>query len=301
MGALAVGGAVGLGWALAEAHAFVLRSVEVPLLPSGARPIRVLHISDLHLTPGQRDKIAWLRGLAATAPDLVVNTGDNLSHPDSLPLLLDALGPLLDVPGVFALGSNDYFKPRRRNPARYLLPDSRTEAQHAGEHTIPGAELRAAYLAHGWSDLANARAVREVAGQRVSFVGAADAHMNLDAVPPAGPDDRDETAAAVVHLGVTHAPYLRVLQAFRTDGCDMVFAGHTHGGQLCLPVVGALTTNCDLDTSRAKGLHGWPGARPTRDPNSMWLHVSAGLGTDPYTPIRFFCRPEATLLTLVPR
>jgi predicted MPP superfamily phosphohydrolase len=76
------------------------------------------------------------------------------------------------------------------------------------------------------------------------------------------------------------------------DGADLVLAGHTHGGQLCVPGVGALVTNCDLPRSRAKGMsqHG-----------DAVLHVSAGLGTSPYAPVRFACRPEATLLTITAR
>jgi predicted MPP superfamily phosphohydrolase len=72
-------------------------------------------------------------------------------------------------------------------------------------------------------------------------------------------------------------------------------------------------TNCDLDTRRAKGVsRWWPGAGytghgggavPSSDApeDAAWLHVSAGLGTSPYAPVRFACRPEATLLTLVAR
>ncbi|WP_156251977.1 metallophosphoesterase [Pseudactinotalea terrae] len=292
-------GSAGLTWALVEAQAYTLRELRVPVLAPGSRDLRVLHISDLHLMPSQHRKVAWVRQLAETEPDLVINTGDNLSHPASLPVLMRALGPLLDLPGVFALGSNDYFGPEPRNPARYLLPDARGEGSHQGAPNLPGRELQAAFVARGWSDLANKRAVLEVAGQQLSFVGTADAHMDRDRIPPVR--DGDKPGSAVAHLGVTHAPYRRVLDGFRADGADMTFAGHTHGGQLCLPIVGALTTNCDLDTGRAKGLHGWPGARPDEDSSSMWLHVSAGLGTNPYTPVRFFCRPEATLLTLVAR
>ncbi len=299
LGATVAAGAAGLTWALAEAHAFTLREVTAPALAPGSRPIRVLHLSDLHLMPSQRDKIAWVRDLARLSPDLVVNTGDNLSHPASAPELFKAFGSLLDLPGVFTLGSNDYFGPGLRNPLRYLLPDSRSKGSHQGPPDLPGRELQRALVARGWTDLANARAVLEIGGQRLSFVGTADAHMNLDRMPPATRSERPPSAVA--HVGVTHAPYLRVLEDFREDGCDIAFAGHTHGGQLCLPVIGALTTNCDLDNGRAKGLHGWPDATPDVDPSSMWLHVSAGLGTNPYTPVRFFCRPEATLVTLVAR
>ena len=61
---------------------------------------------------------------------------------------------------------------------------------------------------------------------------------------------------------------------------------------------GALVTNCDLEPARAKGLHRHPADSRPGDPGSSWLHVSAGLGTSPYAPVRFACRPEATLLTL---
>ncbi|MFV0425513.1 MAG: metallophosphoesterase [Beutenbergiaceae bacterium] len=293
-GLLAGAAAAGLAWALIEAQAFVLRRVQVPALVPGANPIRVLHLSDLHMTPNQHRKAQWVRSLAQERPDLVVNTGDNLAHPEALPLVLHALEPYLDLPGAFALGSNDYFGPTRRNPARYLLPDSRTVDSHRGAPDLPGRELQQQLTAHGWADLANARSQLVVAGQTVSFVGMADAHMDLDVLPPGSIRPLD----AVAHLGVTHAPYQRVLNRFLGDDCDLVLAGHTHGGQLCIPGLGALTTNCDLDVAYAKGLHRWPTQEPAS--RSLWLHVSAGLGTNPYTPVRFACRPEATLLTLVP-
>jgi predicted MPP superfamily phosphohydrolase len=80
------------------------------------------------------------------------------------------------------------------------------------------------------------------------------------------------------------------------DGFDLVLAGHTHGGQLCVPLRGALVTNCDLPRRQAKGLSSWSAGGRTAA-----LHVSAGLGTSPYAPVRFACAPEATLLTLVER
>ena len=128
-----------------------------------------------------------------------------------------------------------------------------------------------------------------MAGTTISFAGVDDPHLGYDDLAAvAGPAH----PAADLRMGVAHAPYLRVLDQFAADGYDAILAGHTHGGQLCLPVKGALVTNCDLDTARAKGLH------RHRD---AWLHVSAGLGTSPYAPVRFCCRPEATLLTLTPR
>src|SRR3954452_13764139 len=114
-GAAAAAGAGLTAYAAWEARQYTLRRVEVPLLPSGARPVRVLHLSDIHMVPGQRRKQEWLSGLATLRPDLVVDTGDNLSHAAAVPVVRAALGPLLDVPGVFVFGSTDYFSPTLRN------------------------------------------------------------------------------------------------------------------------------------------------------------------------------------------
>ncbi|HEV7171724.1 metallophosphoesterase [Pedococcus sp.] len=296
-------GAAGIGYSgLVERNAFTLRRFTVPVLPRGATPLRVLQISDLHLVPRQSRKIEWVRRLAALSPDLVVNTGDNLSAHDAVPAALHAMEPLFEFPGVFVMGSNDYYAPIPKNPARYL---TRRHAQAPpGRIALPTEDLRAGMVDGGWVDLDNARAELKVAGEVVELVGTDDAHVHLDryaaVAAPASP-------SAAVTVGVTHAPYQRVLDPMARDGARLIIAGHTHGGQLALPFYGALVTNCDLPTDRAKGLsRWWPGAglrsaRSSEAPESAaWLHVSAGLGTSPYAPVRFACRPEATLLTLVP-
>jgi predicted MPP superfamily phosphohydrolase len=296
LGAGAAASAALTAYAAWEARQYTLRRVEVPLLPTGARPLRVLHLSDIHMTPGQRRKQVWLAGLATLRPDLVVNTGDNLAHAASVPVVRDALGALLDVPGVFVFGSNDYFSPTIRNPLRYLLPDD--GRRQVSSARLPWPELRDAFAAAGWVDLTNRREVVKVGDLAFAFAGVDDPHLRYDRLADvAGPADTH----ADVRLGVAHAPYLRVLDQFAADGYDAVLAGHTHGGQVCLPAVGALTTNCDLDTARAKGLHRHPADSTDGEPGSTWLHVSAGIGTSPYARIRVACRPEATLLTLVPR
>ncbi|WP_344043147.1 metallophosphoesterase [Nocardioides panacihumi] len=294
---VAAGALAGAGltaYAAWEARQYTLRRVTVPVLPEGARPMRVLHLSDLHLVPSQRRKIEWLSWLALLKPDLVVNTGDNLAHRDTVPVLAEALGPLLDVPGVFVLGSNDYFAPQPRNPFRYLLPDD--GKRHINVPQLPWRDLVAAFTSAGWVDLTNARASLKVGDLTVAFAGVDDPHLSYDRLGSiAGPAD----PRADLRLGVAHAPYLRVLDAFARDGYDAILAGHTHGGQVCLPGGRALTTNCDIEPARARGLHRHPADAAPGDPGAAWLHVSAGLGTSPYVRIRVACRPEATLLTLV--
>ena len=299
MAALAAGATLAYS-AGVEVRWFALRTATVPVLPPDHPALRVLHLSDLHLTPSQAHKSAWLRSLAGLRPDLVVDTGDNLAHPDSVPALLDALGGLLDVPGVFVFGSNDYFAPSLRNPLRYLLPDDGQRNVHTAK--LPYGDLRDGFEARGWLDLTNRRDRLEVNGTRIAFAGVDDPHLGYDDLTAvAGPAGQGVGKGADVRLGVAHAPYLRVLDQFAADGYDAVLAGHTHGGQVCLPVGRALVTNCDLDTARASGLHRHPAGSTVDEPGSTWLHVSAGMGTSPYAPMRLFCRPEATLLTLTAR
>ena len=273
-----------------EVRAFTLRRAQVAVLPPGARALKVLHVSDMHMTPTQRRKQQWVRDLARLEPDLVVNTGDNLGGVDTVPTVVEALSPLLEVPGVFVLGSNDYYAPILKNPLRYLLPGGQDKKRRGTPQPWP--QLRDALTARGWTDLTNRRDTVKAAGLRLAFAGVDDPHLGYDDLAAvAGAADPD----ADVRIGVTHAPYLRVLDAFTADGYDLTFAGHTHGGQICVPGYGALVTNCDLDTNRVKGLH-----RHTAAGRSAYLHVSAGLGTSPFAPVRFACRPEATLVTLLP-
>ncbi len=274
-----------------EVRAFRLREVQIPCLPAGTASLRVLHLSDIHITPSQHAKRRWLRRLAAFEPDLVVNTGDNISHRCSIPVVMEAFGDLRDVPGVFVLGSNDYWGPVVKNPLRYFLPDG-SQKKITGP-ALPWRELRAAFTDVGWLDLSNRLGTLDVAGTRLAFAGVDDPHLrydDLDAV--SGPAD----VGADLRLGICHAPYLRVLDTFTRDGYDVVLAGHTHGGQLRVPGYGALVTNCDIDAARSRGLH-----RHTAFGRRSWLHVSAGVGTSPYAPYRFACYPEATLITLTGR
>jgi len=199
-------------------------------------------------------------------------------------LALRALAPFFDRPGFFVRGSNDYFAPAPTNPAKYLSGPSKLRTLRPPIDVTP---LNEGLAAAGWRDLDNGSAQVCVRGWQIDARGVDDPHIGRDRYADvAGPFD----PSADLRLGVTHAPYRRVLDAMAADGSDLILAGHTHGGQVCLPGVGALVTNCDLPRTQAKGLSSWGEAD---------LHVSAGLGTNPFTPIRLACRPEATVLTLV--
>ena len=264
---LAAAGATAGAWGLAEASAYTVRTHRVAALPPGSAPLRVLHLSDVHLLPWHRRRLAWLSRLGETRPDLVVNTGDNIASDRSITPLLEAFGPLLEVPGVFVPGSNDYYAPKPANPLRYFAGPSKVEASTRRRLDSDG--LFGRFVEAGWRDLTNRSVSVEVgsaAPLEVLAAGTDDPHLGLDefggfTAATHGPSDE------VFTLGVTHAPYRRVLDAMVTDGADMVLAGHTHGGQVCLPFFGALVTNCDLPRRQASGLSTWSaGGRTARPP-----------------------------------
>ena len=191
------------------------------------------------------------------------------------------------------MASNDYFAPRPKNPLKYF----RTNHKRVHGDPLPWRDLRDGMLARGWLDLTNAAGELTVGGRRIAFAGVDDSHLKRDRYDRvAGPADRSSD----VRIGLAHSPEPRVLDRFAADGYDLLLCGHTHGGQLRIPFYGALVTNCGIDRERARWLHRWAEPAPDR-PAGTWLHVSAGLGTSPYAPVRFACPPEATLLTLTAR
>lgn len=294
LGATAAGGAALVYGSVIERNLFKVREETLPILPAGRDPLKILHVSDIHMTPGQTLKQRWLRQLASLEPDLVVNTGDNLSHHDAVQPLLDSLAPLMDVPGVFVPGSNDYYSPVMKNPFSYLTGPSSQPKDYA-ERELPWREMHAAFGTAGWIDLTNRHQSVVVNRVRLDFTGVDDPHLQRDRYSgfPNGSTSADE--AAFLRIAVAHAPYQRVLDRFTADDADLMLAGHTHGGQVRLPGYGALTSNCDLPTWRARGLTYWE-----HEGRSVPLNVSAGLGTSRLAPVRFACRPEAVLLTLTP-
>lgn len=322
-------------WGLGEAQAYTLRRRSI-LIDGGARasftgipqgdsagnrdaaadpakalkPLRVLHLSDIHLVPWQRHRIKWIQSLAETQPDFLVLTGDQLASKHAVEPLLEALAPFADTPGAFVYGSNDYFGPAPKNPFIYLFRDhSSPHEPHANLVELPWQKMTTEFEARGWISLNNARATARVGGWNVDLVGVDDPHIGRDQFPEVSADGSgDSPQRADLKIGLVHAPYQSSLDQMVADGCTAVFAGHTHGGQVCVPGVGALVTNCDLDREYASGLFQWPptgkgiihgdGTVPTGMESfpTAWVNVTTGLGTSPFTPVRVACRPEAVLV-----
>jgi predicted MPP superfamily phosphohydrolase len=247
----------------------------------------VLHFSDLHLTPNKKREIADIKSFAQLKPDLVISTGDFLAHKDSVKTVIAALDELLDLPGLFVFGSNDYYAPQFKNPLSYLRKDN---GERKLGSRLPWQSLQKQLVKRGWQDLNHNKVKLKVNGVVIEARGTDDAHLELDDYRKV---EGKVSKAADLAIGVTHAPYERIIAAMDQDKLDLIFAGHTHGGQIRLPWFGgskSLTTNCDLENWRSRGV--------TKVNNEPWLNVSAGMGMSPFAPIRFACPPEVSLITL---
>jgi len=290
-------GAAAAIWGIGiERYLFTVREATAAALPSGSAPLRILHISDAHMAPWQHRKQDWLASLAELGPDLIVNTGDNLGHERGLDGIRRAFAPFAGIPGVFVHGSNDVAAPSPRNPLRYFLGPSKKH--HKPELLDTDAMDRYFTDELGWTDLNNTAARLTVAGTDVDLFGVNDAHRDWDRLEelPAAIAALGARSTTTPVLGVTHAPYQRVLNGFIDLEADAILGGHTHGGQVRLPGFGALVANCDIPLQQARGLSTWSHAG-----HAVPLNVSAGCGHSIYAPVRFACRPEATLLTLTAR
>lgn len=258
---------------------------------------------DLHLFPGQEFIIDFLQQVRDTEEfDYVISTGDNFGSPDALGAVIQAHEIFADFPGAFVFGSNDYYSPKRKSWTRYLTPRESAKVNRAVD--LPWTELAAHLRSMGWADLSNASAYLQAENERITeadlpatlpaplaLLGVDDPHINRDSIN--GLSQRWLSPDAI-RIGVTHAPYTRVLDSMTHLGTELILAGHTHGGQIGLPGVTSLVTNCDLPREFGKGLHVWE----TGVNECSWLHVSAGLGTSPYAKVRIATRPEVSILTI---
>lgn len=246
--------------------------------------LSILHVSDLHLTARDERRARFVRSVAGrlgATPDLVIATGDLIEDDSGIAPAVEALGSLEARLGCFyVLGSHDYYQSRFKPPTRYL-----TGAR--GPVAAPAADvqrLEAGLAENGWVGLPNRTEHVAFGDRSLRIAGVDDPYLGRERT-----DHIARTAEDAFAIGVTHAP--DVISEWSLAGFDLILAGHSHGGQLRVPLLGALVTNSTLPPGLAMG--------PSRV-GAAWLHVSPGLGTSKFTPVRFLCRPEVTLLEIVP-
>lgn len=249
------------------------------ILPAGASELSILHLSDLHLLDDDERASSFLATLPR--PDVAIVTGDIVGEPEAVEFAVRALRPVRGrVASLFVLGSNDLYAPRPLNWFRYFRP--RRRHRRVARRRGRAGDLVRILERDGWVHLKNRKYERHTNGLRMEVVGLDDPHIHRSDIRVAAREDPSAFGLAVVH-SPDPTPELAAL------GYDLIVAGHTHGGQVRLPGIGALVTNSSFPARLASGLIRLGGS---------YVHVSPGMGTSKYAPFRFLCRPEATVLEL---
>ena len=278
-----LGAAVGVGGGLL-AYTFVepcLFRFNVRHVPLDTPRVDVLHLSDAHLGSGQhrrREFLSSLPGRLERPPELILATGDMIETNSGIDPLLETLEPFEASWGKFYVnGSHDYYQAQFMSYRKYF-----GDAEQTGLLPSDFGRLKAGLDRLGWTSLTNRQEVLDTPIGPVRLSGVDDPYLKRHSTAHLGTDRGD-----ALRIGLMHAP--DVVSEFALEGFELILAGHTHGGQVRFPLIGAVVTNSSLPTALACGLHRVGGS---------WLHVSPGLGHGTFSPIRFLTRPEATLLRL---
>jgi hypothetical protein len=255
-----------LGWGLFEAGWPRLCELDLPVpgLPEELDGLRIMHLSDFHLgvpSPGAAAVETAVEWTVERRPDLVVVTGDLLTHPRGEQALRD-LVERLPQPTVAILGNHDVAISRDPQAVRSDLTD-----------LAPATLLR------------DEGTMLELRGRQVWIAGV---HPRLIVRRRSKLDPNALSREADLRILLCHYP--RVFDALEPGRFELVLAGHMHDGQIALPYPGGKIRFAHLSARYPRGVFSGPAGV---------MHVSPGLGTT-FVPFRFAARPEATELTLRP-
>lgn len=232
------------------------------LLPD--RPLRIIHLSDLHVARTTKRETETLRRVEALDPDLIVLTGDylNLSYTYDATAQRDArafLAQLAAPYGVYAVTA-EYVDPPAAEAALFDGLDITVLHDAVARVPLPGADL---------------------------YIIGVDYHVTADDEPPTLARLMTEIPAGAPTLLLHHPPDL--IEAAAHEGVDLYLAGHTHGGQIRVPIYGAIVTASAYGKRYEMGRY---------TVNETTLYVSRGLGMEGHGAprARFLCPPEIVLV-----
>ncbi|PWT97737.1 MAG: hypothetical protein C5B53_07640 [Candidatus Melainabacteria bacterium] len=249
-----------------------------PVIEKGKQRFSILHLSDLHLCRGDDDKAAFLKMITDEEYDLVVITGDIFENESGFAYAPSLLTRKPRLGAYAVLGNHDYYAYTLFNKTigEVVRPWSTPSQMRSVAGHIAALEN------HGYRVLRN-ELVR-INSDKLAIIG-------ID-FPTIEREDLDklvgETEPDELLIALFHKP--KNLAMLSQAGIKLALGGHTHGGQVRVPGVGAIITKSEMPRSEASGLV-WRG--------DTAFHISRGLGADPRTNIRLFCPPAATVIEVM--
>jgi predicted MPP superfamily phosphohydrolase len=236
-------------------------------LPRGSRPIRLVHISDLHSDPKARLEERLPGVVAAERPDLIVFTGDSINSPDGLPVLRACLTRLAQVAPTFVVEGN-------------------WDAWYWNDLDLFGGT--------GVMELDKKSARFDVNGATIWIAGLSprvDFHKGPETDEERVASSLAEVPAGAFTIFLHHYPDL--INEAAAKKVDLYCAGHTHGGQVALPLYGALVTLSKFGKRYESGLY-------RVDETHLYVNRGIGMEGGPAPRVRFWARPEVTVIEVAP-
>ncbi len=269
-------------WAsFVEPHWYHLKRVKIQGQKKLHKPITILHLSDIHFIKNPGSKRRFFQKLSMLNPDLIFLTGDIIDHDDGIDTAVQMISGLRARYGIFlVLGNHEYYNYTWIDNVRYHLGLGKTAV---GRNNVT--RFVSEFKKIGVHILINESMKLEVHGTSV-FIGGTD-----DPVTQRIDFERALHGINPQPLNILLIHHLDGLLKLSHHGIDLVFAGHTHGGQIRLPFLGPLVCETKLPRRFVDGLHNFKG---------MTVFVSRGLGAGRSLFPRFACRPEAIFFELEP-
>ncbi len=262
-----------------EVHDFRISRHGIHLRKTTERPLSVLHLSDIHFAGPNPAMARFFEKLAAETFDLIVLTGDIIDCAEGVPLAVKTLSQLKCRHGFFAVfGNHDYYDYRIVDALLHNFP-----GQPQPKNSNPTEELKVSLEGAGIVVLRNETREINIEGTAILIHGLDD--------PTTGRANIRKTLenydAGKINFLLTHS-----IDAFYDIGeneIDLSFSGHSHGGQVRLPLIGPLLTHTMMGRDYAAGIVQVKGAV---------CSVSRGIGYGRVLPFRLLCPPEAVVLTV---
>ncbi len=285
----------------------------------GQKLLTILHLSDFHLRKTSKGKrlFDFIQTLKSQRYDLILITGDMVENINNVDYLVEMLSPLKARYGKFAvLGVHDHYNKALYEFARNMFKRKKSygAANDAEELSrklktigIDVLNNEGRILKMPGGDIGNI----EIIGLDEPVIEKLDLDKAFSVIDPLkegdivdGSNYREissvlfDMGGTCIHrlnrkgylrLALLHTPDSHVLATLHKKDVDIVFAGHTHGGQVRLPFIGAIISGCRIKTRFASGLFYL---------KKMVLYITRGLGEGKYSQFRCYCPPEASIITI---
>jgi len=285
-----------------------------------AKPIlTILHLSDFHLRENSKGKrlFKFVRSLSRLNVDFILITGDLLESDKNIGYLVEMLSPLRAKYGKYAVfGVHDHYY---KTVAEFLKNIFKKKRKYKKENDV-------AYITKRLSDIGIEVLVNQV--RKISIKGSeinnveiiglddpiikktdiAKAFSYIGPIKKSKPLKRSDYLKeyrdtfklrkskihklnnnSLLRIILLHTPDSGSIIDLAAKGSDIILSGHTHGGQVRLPLIGAIISGCNIKTKFASGLFYF---------KKFVLYVSRGLGEGRYSQFRFYCQPEASLIRI---